>query len=176
MLGVSYHFGRSTIWGVSPTAANGNLTMRKKILSVSQRKRSYARSDSNRLRHLERRIKEWLDGGKASPVPTLRKPLPGALELYQQFGIEPFVDVFVPLPGRSKDSERKARERFRYRRRRRLAGVPVNVQRRPKPLAGGSRSVIKPLGKIILERNERNLEEEKQLLENLKLPQGTPRG
>jgi len=51
---------------------------------------------------------------RAGKVPTLRKPLKGAEQIYREFGIEPGVDVFLPRDGFTRDIEQRARRRYKY--------------------------------------------------------------
>lgn len=72
------------------------------------------RNIRHRRQHLIRELKKWAKGQRET-IPTLRKPLAGAEEIYNRFGIRPGEDVFLPLANRNKWIEQKARRAFKYR-------------------------------------------------------------
>ena len=105
------------------------------MTSLSTAKRN---SDNQRLRHLKRSIQTFLSG-KSSVMPTLRKPLRGAEELYRSFGIVPGVDVFVPRVGVADAVNGAARLEFN----RKKAKLKREIESEPAAPAGSLADIMK---------------------------------
>jgi len=64
----------------------------------------------SRLTNLRKALAEYRKGLKQN-FPSIRKPLPGAEDVYREFGYTPGVDVFIPLEGFPQDvNDAKYRE------------------------------------------------------------------
>jgi len=79
-------------------------------LSPSQRANKLNRA---RRRHLRRQL-------EAGKIPVLRKPLPGAVDIYLEHGILPKIDVYVPDAITDKKQDLKNRAHFKYERRKQI--------------------------------------------------------